>query len=349
MKQKEKLTTQQKEELSAYMKEEKRSRKEVYRAQAVILIDAEMDPETIFSLTNLRRRQSFEWRKAYLESGITALQDKRRGKIRELLTRQQRDEIIETVKTRKPKEFGYEREFWTAGILGDWISRNFKVKYKSKTSLYLVFKQAQFTYHKPGRVYDKHDEKEVEAWKAETKPKLDRYLKEENTVLLAEDEMVLTTETTIQKVWLPEGGFPKIICTTGGRKRRSVYGFLNMKTGEEHAFKTEFQNMYQTKDLLEEIRKIYPKQKIVLFWDNAGWHRGSVVQDWIGNDGNIEIIHFPRYAPEENPQEHVWKSGREAVTHNEYIENIDVATDTLVEYFKRTRFGYSLLGFGASL
>ena len=38
-----------------------------------------------------------------------------------------------------------------------------------------------------------------EAWKAETKPKLDRYLKEENTVLLAEDEMVLTTETTIQK------------------------------------------------------------------------------------------------------------------------------------------------------
>jgi hypothetical protein len=66
------------------------------------------------------------------------------------------------------------------------------------------------------------------------------------------------TETTIQKVWLPEGEFPKITCSTGGRKRRSVYGFLNLKTGQEHAFKTECQNMHQTKGVLEEIRKIYP-------------------------------------------------------------------------------------------
>lgn len=338
-----KLNQKQKEELERCAKASN-DKDEIRKSQTILLLDEKNGLKLVKRLIGYGKTQAYTIKKRYLKEGIPSLSDKRKGKPKELLTKQQREEIIETVKTRKPKEFGYEREFWTAGILGDWINRNFKVKYKSKTSLYLVFKQAQFTYHKPGRVYDKHDEKEVEAWKAETKPKLDRYLKEENAVLLTEDEMVLTTETTIQKVWLPAGEFPKIICTTGGRKRRSVYGFLNMKTGEEHAFKTEFQNMYQTKDILEEIRKIYPKQKIVLFWDNAGWHRGSVVQDWIRNDGNIEIIHFPRYAPEENPQEHVWKSGREAVTHNEYIENIDVATDKLVEYFKRTRFGYSLLG-----
>lgn len=338
-----KLNQKQKEELERCAKASN-DKDEIRKSQTILLLDEKNGLKLVKRLIGYGKTQAYTIKKRYLKEGIPSLSDKRKGKPKELLTKQQREEIIETVKTKRPKDCGYEREHWITSILGDWISRNFKVKYKSKTSLYLVFKQAQFTYHKPGRVYDKHDEKEVEAWKAETKPKLDRYLKEENTVLLAEDEMVLTTETTIQKVWLPEGEFPKIICTTGGRKRRSVYGFLNMKTGEEHAFKTEFQNMYQTKDILEEIRKIYPKQKIVLFWDNAGWHRGSVVQDWIRNDGNIEIIHFPRYAPEENPQEHVWKSGREKVTHNEYIENIDVATDKLVEYFKRTRFGYSLLG-----
>lgn len=338
-----KLNQKQKEELERCAKASN-DKDEIRKSQTILLLDEKNGLKLVKRLIGYGRTQAYTIKKRYLKEGIPSLSDKRKGKPKELLTKQQREEIIETVKTKRPKDCGYEREHWITSILGDWINRNFKVKYKSKTSLYLVFKQAQFTYHKPGRVYDKHDEKEVEAWKAETKPKLDRYLKEENTVLLAEDEMVLTTETTIQKVWLPEGEFPKIICTTGGRKRRSVYGFLNMKTGEEHAFKTEFQNMYQTKDILEEIRNIYPKQKIVLFWDNAGWHRGSVVQDWIRNDGNIEIIHFPRYAPEENPQEHVWKSGREKVTHNEYIENIDVATDTLVEYFKRTRFGYSLLG-----
>lgn len=338
-----KLNQKQKEELERCAKASN-DKDEIRKSQTILLLDEKNGLKLVKRLIGYGKTQAYTIKKRYLKEGIPSLSDKRKGKPKELLTKQQREEIIETVKTKRPKDCGYEREHWITSILGDWISRNFKVKYKSKTSLYLVFKQAQFTYHKPGRVYDKHDEKEVEAWKVETKPKLDRYLKEENAVLLAEDEMVLTTETTIQKVWLPEGEFPKIICTTGGRKRRSVYGFLNMKTGEEHAFKTEFQNMYQTKDILEEIRNIYPKQKIVLFWDNAGWHRGSVVQDWIRNDGNIEIIHFPRYAPEENPQEHVWKSGREKVTHNEYIENIDVATDTLVEYFKRTRFGYSLLG-----
>lgn len=338
-----KLNQKQKEELERCAKASN-DKDEIRKSQTILLLDEKNGLKLVKRLIGYGRTQAYTIKKRYLKEGIPSLSDKRKGKPKELLTKQQREEIIETVKTKRPKDCGYEREHWITSILGDWISRNFKVKYKSKTSLYLVFKQAQFTYHKPGRVYDKHDEKEVEAWKAETKPKLDRYLKEENAVLLAEDEMVLTTETTIQKVWLPAGEFPKIICTTGGRKRRSVYGFLNMKTGEEHAFKTEFQNMYQTKDILEEIRNIYPKQKIVLFWDNAGWHRGSVVQDWIRNDGNIEIIHFPRYAPEENPQEHVWKSGREKVTHNEYIENIDVATDKLVEYFKRTRFGYSLLG-----
>ena len=188
-------------------------------------------------------------------------------------------------------------------------------------------------------------DEEIKAWEQEVKPKLKRLFHEKDTIILAEDEMILTTRTTIQKVWLPQGEYPKIECATGGRKRRSVYGFLNMKTGDEHAFKTEKQNMYVTREILENIRAIYPKQKIALVWDNAGWHKGSVVQEYLKQDRNIIVIHFPRYAPEENPQERVWKSGRSACTHNQFIQDIDAATDGLVGYFNKTKFNYSLLGF----
>src|SRR3989344_6608698 len=98
------------------------------------------------------------------------------------------------------------------------------------------------------------------------------------------------------------------------------------------------------KEILEQIRTIYPKQKIALLRDNAGWHKGSVAQEFLQQDGNFEIIHFPRYAPEENPQEHVWKSGRSTVSHNRVIQDIDGATDELIEYFNKTKFRYSLLG-----
>ena len=86
------------------------------------------------------------------------------------------------------------------------------------------------------------------------------------------------------------------------------------------------------------------KKKIALFWDNAGWHKGSVTQEFVKADGNIAIVWLPRYAPEENPQENVWKAGRSAVTHNEYIADIDHATDALVHFFNETTFPYSFLG-----
>ena len=317
---------------------------EALRAQAILLVDEGMTKEKIRSFTGYSRASAFRLKKRYELEGTDCLVDKREGKPKELLTREEREEIVETVKTKRPNECGFVSEQWTTGMLGKWIEREYKTKYKSKTSLYLVFKQAKFTYHKPGRVYHEHDEEGVQKWRKTTRPKLKKLLKEKDIVILAADEMILTTETTIQKVWLPVGEYPKIECSTGGRKRRNVYGFLNMKTGVEHAFKTEFQNMYVTKEILQKVRTIYPKQKIVLFWDNAGWHKGSVVQEFIKTDGNIFVIHFPTYAPEENPQEHVWKSGRSQCTHNTFIENIDTATDGLIQYLTTTKFPYTLLG-----
>ena len=347
MKRSPKLTEDQIYELGVFVRNGKHSGREVRRAQAILLVDQEVDIVAITAVTHFKRRQIFDLRRNYRNSGLPAISDKRKGAPKELLTKKQREEVLEILKKKTPKEYGYAQDFWTTGILGAVIEDLYKAKYKSKTSLYLIFKQAKFTYHKPGRVYDKHNEEEVEKWRKATKPKLKKLLQDKNTVILAADEMILTTETTIQKVWLPEGEYPKIECRTGGRKRRNVYGFLNMKTGQEHAFKTELQNMYMTKEILKKVRTIYPTQKIALFWDNAGWHRGSVVQEYIKKDGNIAVIHFPTYAPEENPQEHVWKSGRAECTHNEFIEDIDKATDGLVKYFNKTRFPYELLGFSA--
>lgn len=317
------------------------------RAQAVLLLNqAGVPEETIHSLTGFTRVHAFRVKKRYLKEGIDSLTDKRLGSPKELLTRKQRDEILLTLKTKIPQNFGYNAEFWTTSVLGAYIERKYHAKYKSKTSYYLLFRKAEFTYHKPERVYHEQDAKEVEQWKKATKSKLKKLWQESNTVILAADEMILTTRTTLQKIWLPKGEYPKIEVSNGTVERRNVYGFLNICTGTEHAYKTDKQNMRVTKTILQRIRKIYPTQKIALLWDNAGWHKGSVVKDFITQDGNIRVIPFPRYAPEENPQEHVWKSGRTNVTHNRFIDDIDSATDEFVAWLRKTKFNYTLLGFG---
>ena len=207
-----------------------------------------------------------------------------------------------------------------------------------------MFKKASFSFHLPGKKYEKADPEVVAEWKKEQQERLSKAFSDPDTVILCEDEMVLTQATTTQKVWIPTGTTPAVIETNGTRKNRSIYGFLNLKTGEEHAFSTMRQTMYETADILRKIRKIYPEKKILLLWDGAGWHRGRVAQEAIRKH-QIEAIHFPPYSAELNPQEHVWKQGRSQVTNNRFIPKIGPVTKELVDYLNSTTFPYSLLDF----
>ena len=311
------------------------------------MIDSREKIEKIKWLTGLKRSRIFALRILYLKKGIKALESKPK-KVKGLLTKIQLKEIVRKVKTKTPKDFNYDYPFWTTSILGDHIKREYDVSYKSKTSLYLIFREAKFTFHKPGRVYRNQDPEEVTKWQKETKPIIEQAFQDKDTVILTEDEMILSTQTTFQNIWLPEGEYPKVEISNI-KKNRSVYGFLNIKTGQEHAFKTEWQNMYETVKILKKVRKVYPKKKILLLWDGAGWHRGSKTQEFIKKDQKIKTSYFPKYTPEENPQEHVWKNGRDQVSHNRYIENIDTTTDEFIKYLNKTNFPYSLLGFSPIL
>lgn len=338
-----KLTTIQIEALKGLISHNDSSSREVKRAQAIIMIDKGKEIAEISELTNLKRSQIFELRRKFLLAGITAIKDKRKRSPNELLTRRQREEIIKALQSQTPRDYDYSCDYWTTSILADWIKRQFNVQYKSKTSFYLIFKQARFTYHKPGRVYEKRNEQEVQQWREKTKPVVEKVLAQPNSVVLVEDEMSLSAATTIQKIWLPQGEYPRIEVSSR-KESRSIYGFLNLKTKQEHAFKTKWQNMHITCDVLKELRKIYPTEKILLIWDQGPWHRGSKAQEFIKQDNNIQTIYFPRGAPEENPQEHVWKNGRSKVSHNKFIQKIDQTADEFVNYLNVTQFPYSFLG-----
>lgn len=338
-----KLTSKQKQELQNIINNPKNSGREIQRAQAVLLLNSATEIEAIAALTNYSRKRIFDLRKDYFKKGIIVIQDKKKGQPKELLTKKQLAEIVKNIKEKKPKDFGYDYDFWTTGIVGAVIESEYKVKYKSKTSIYLIFKQAKFTYHKPDRQYQARNEEEVEQWEKEAKIKVEKALAEKNTIVLTADEMSLSTQTTIQKVWLPQGEYPQIKVATK-RDARSIYGFLNIRTGQETAFKTKWQNMHITYDVLGQLRKAYPTEKLFIIWDKAPWHKGSKAQQFIKEDGNIEILDFPRAAPDDNPQEHVWKNGRSKITHNRFIDDIDQATDEFVNYLNNTTFKYSFLG-----
>lgn len=314
----------------------------VRRALAVLLFVSKGD----MSLSGYTKDHAKRLRRNYLKYGIDVFKDKRTSQRARVLTKPERQQVIHMLETKCPIDVieGCSQQQWSTSLLAEYILTLTGKKYKSKTSHYLLFYEAKLTWHKPGKVYEKADPQQKAIWEKEKLPLLTKYWNEQNTVLLCEDEMVLTSSTTTQKIWLPKGQYPPVLETNGTRKRKSFYGFLNMKTGKEHTFITDWQNMYITVEVLEKLRTIYPTEKLILIWDNCGWHRGSKVTEWIVKDGNTEVIYFPPYTPELNPQEHVWKEGRKQVTHNQYITKIEEMAEKFKIYLESHTFNYSLLG-----
>lgn len=344
---KSKLTADQKDILSNIIKKEG-DKQEIKRAQAILLIDKKGSRGLIEEMTGYSISYAFDLRKIYIEKGISGIKS-REKKTRSFLTKNQLLEVAKVLEYSTPKDFGFNSDFWTTTILSSLIKEQYSVVYKSKTSLQLIFKKSKFTYHKPGKKYEKRDETLINEWKNEKLPILKELVDNPNTHVLAEDEMILSTQTTFQKIWLPEGAYPQIE-VSNTRRNRSIYGFLNVKTGQQHAFKTEKQNGENTVKILRKILSLYPDKKIVIVWDNAPWHKNNYVKNFLSTlpKNRILLISFPPYAPDLNPQEHVWKTARSAITHNKFIQSIDKASDEFINFLNNSIFKYNffnLVGF----
>ena len=315
------------------------------RAMAVLLFVGKGD----VSLSGYTIDHAKRLKGKYLKHGIDVFKDKRTSQRDRVLTKTERNEIVTILKTSKPKDIvdGCSDDNWSTYLLGECIYTRTGKRYKSKTSSYLLFREAKLTFHFPGKSYEKADPVRAVAWEKRqhhSRSKLMRAWNKDNTVILCEDEMVLTSATTLQKIWLPQGQYPPVTETNSTRKKRSLYGFYNLKTGSQTTFITNWQNMYITVEVLKKLRKIYPSKKLLLVWDNCGWHRGSEVTKWIKADGNTDTLYFPPYTPELNPQEHVWKAGRRATTHNHHVIDIEETTKKFVEYITTRNFNYELCG-----
>ena len=101
---------------------------------------------------------------------------------------------------------------------------------------------------------------------------------------------------------------------------------------------------------LRQILDALPSGPILLLWDRAPWHRGQPVRDVLEANTRLEIIFFPVAASELNPQEHVWKATRRAVSHNHTVPRLPDLADRFESHLKANTFESSFLdryGFNA--
>ena len=161
-------------------------------------------------------------------------------------------------------------------------------------------------------------------------------------MILAGDEASLYLQASLMRVWAPTGQTP-VVQADPGRANTHFYGALNLATGEQVSMRADLMITEVSALFLSRLLLIYPARPILLLWDRATWHKGEAIRAVLAANARLEIFWFPPGSPELNPQEHVWKASREAVSHNHQRANMTELADIFETYLNETVFPCSLL------
>lgn len=157
------------------------------------------------------------------------------------------------------------------------------------------------------------------------------------TAIVAEDEAGLYLQATMRAVWAPRGQTP-VVRVHPGREKVSFYGTLDLRTGQEMAMQATTMDSQTTAQHLGQILDAFPEGPILLLWDRAPWHFGQPVRDVLEANPRLEVMYFPVASPDLNPQEHVWKATRRAVSHNHMLPRLPELADRFERHLATNTF-----------
>jgi putative transposase len=163
-------------------------------------------------------------------------------------------------------------------------------------------------------------------------------------VILAEDEASLYLQATTMAVWATRGQTP-VVRAHPGRESVKFFGTLNLSTGEEIVMQAETMNAQASAQHLKQILAALPDVPLLLLWDRAPWHSGQPIQEVLAANPRLEVMRLPVAAPDLNPQEHVWKAARRAVSHNHLSPRLPDLAQRFEQHLTSTTFASSFLDY----
>jgi len=261
------------------------------------------------------------------------------------LTEEQRKEIKETLgKPPSDKKGSLPERFWDIKKLKEYLSAEYGVVYESDRSYHHIFALSDFSFKLPEGFDIRRNDALVENRMLEIQSEIKAKQKQGYSVFFA-DECSLCFETEYRRAWLPKG--EKTILKVNREKiRQNYFGAFNMKSKKEELVPLSWQNTETIIGALRELTKRYQGQRLCIVWDNAKWHRSKELRVLLGKEkefSHIRFIWLPPYAPDKNPQEHIWKVGKDSVK-NAVTETFDELKRMFEKSIRGKRFDYKMSG-----
>jgi transposase len=168
------------------------------------------------------------WVHRYNDKGLEGLKDTQGGNHNSYLTDEQKLAVTEALQ-KSPRECGFNRSNWTIPLLKIWINKQWGITYKA-SSLYDVVHNLGFTLQRPKK-QSRNAKKELkDQFKQELQELLDTA--DDDTIILYEDEAIITDEPTTTAKWALKGNQPVVATESSKSRERTVmFGAVNPKDG----------------------------------------------------------------------------------------------------------------------
>lgn len=201
---------------------------------------------------------------------------------------------------------GFETPLWTCLRIQQLIQkRTGKKIHVSNVMRWL--KKLNFTNQKPKRQASQQNKNAVKRWVKEEWPKIREHAHRWQAMIYFLDEAGVSLIPVMGKTWAPKGKTP-IVKVTGKKGGLCVTSAISPIGKMVFRIEKEKITALVHIEFLEQILKHHPPRKIIIIEDNARPHTAKKVKEFTQqHKKRLAIYYLPSYAPELNPDEHVWE------------------------------------------
>lgn len=308
----------------------------VKRIHALLDIVDDKSVTEVSTLLGLSEPTVYNYVTAFILKGWDSLVYKHPSGRPPKLTQSQRKELGELIDA-GPEAAGYDCGGWNTALIQDLILVRWGVEYTPQYVAQLL-KTLDYSYQKARFVSDHLDDvaKEQKIWMNETWPRLLRLAQTKQVLLLFGDECSFAQWGSLSYTWARRGHQPTVK-TSGKRKGYKVFGFIDYFTGalfyKGHTgkFTTETYQAF-IEDVLTQTT-----QHLIIVQDGAKYHTSQAMQEFFaGHVERITVEQLPRYSPDFNPIEHLWRNVKKQATHLRYFatyEALITKVEEKLQYF----------------
>jgi transposase len=146
-----------------------------------------------------------------------------------------------------------------------------------------------------------------------------------DVMVMFQDEARFGRINSPHKCWV-RGKRPYVYCQTV-REYTYAYAAVCPFDGTMDSLVLPVVNSAAMNVFLEEVSKRHANKMIVMFLDQASWHKSKE----LNMPENIRLLPLPPYSPELNPAEHIWDELREKWFYNYTFDSMNAVEGRLVE------------------